>query len=180
MKKALLTVLALCACVPSVSPEATTSAPSAPEFGTVSLGGKTWNAEIARTEQQRLAGFMNRQNMPAGTAMLFIFDVADDWSMWMKDTLVPLDMIFMNSDGFVTGVALERTPLSEDHITPCGVEYEIKTKAGGVDVDEFFDSCEPAFANGAQKATKYVLEVLAGEASDVKVGDSMTFRAGLQ
>ena len=126
--------------------------------------------EVADTNEDRLQGFQHRKSVPAGTGMLFVFDKPDYHSMWMKNTLVPLDMIFLNDGKVVTFVAAGRVPLSEDYITPCNVEYEAKVRElgkEGWDVDAFFDECE-AKSMKPEALTRYVIEVPAGTA--VKYG----------
>ncbi|GHU31726.1 hypothetical protein FACS1894172_07110 [Spirochaetia bacterium] len=56
-------------------------------------------AEIAVTSEQRNRGFMERTEIPDGTGMLFIFDRDQILSFWMKNTLVPLSIAFIASDG---------------------------------------------------------------------------------
>jgi uncharacterized membrane protein (UPF0127 family) len=60
--------------------------------------------EIARTEAQREQGLMNRRVLLAHTGMLFVFERDENVDFWMKDTLVPLDMIFIAADGTVRRV----------------------------------------------------------------------------
>ena len=60
--------------------------------------------QVARTEEQRERGLMSVRHLPAHTGMLFIFDSDSPVAFWMKDTLVPLDMIFVSKDGVVRRV----------------------------------------------------------------------------
>ncbi|HEX3671353.1 MAG TPA: DUF192 domain-containing protein [Candidatus Cybelea sp.] len=60
--------------------------------------------EVARTDEQRAHGLMDRKTVPAHTGMIFVFDTDSPVDFWMKDTLVPLDMIFVASDGTVRRV----------------------------------------------------------------------------
>jgi hypothetical protein len=57
--------------------------------------------EVARTEPQRERGLMFRQSLPPHTGMIFVFDRDDSIAFWMKNTLIPLDMVFIASDGTV-------------------------------------------------------------------------------
>jgi uncharacterized membrane protein (UPF0127 family) len=134
--------------------------------------------EVADTNEVRLQGFQHRKDVPAGTGMLFVFDRPDYHSMWMKNTLVPLDMIFLNDDRVVTSVAAGRVPLSEEYVTPCNVEYEAKVgELGeeGWDVDAFFDECEARFMK-PDTLTRYVIEVPSGTAVEYGIvpGDVLT------
>jgi uncharacterized membrane protein (UPF0127 family) len=63
-------------------------------------GGETvLRVELARTGEQRSQGLMNRKKLDDGEGMLFIFDQDQILSFWMKDTLIPLSIAFINSDG---------------------------------------------------------------------------------
>ena len=131
--------------------------------------------EVADTNEARLQGFQHRKDVPAGTGMLFVFDKPDYHAMWMKNTLVPLDMIFLNDARVVVAYMPDRVPLTEDYITPCNMEYETALAAGRVDeagADKFFDKCEAEFTKPG-KLTRYVIEVPAGTAArhGIKAGD---------
>lgn len=73
----------------------------------------TAQVEIADTEATREYGLMNRTSMPLDHGMLFIFDYQTDVSFWMKDTLIPLDMVFLNNNGRIVDIYKNATPLSE-------------------------------------------------------------------
>ncbi|MGH7749634.1 MAG: DUF192 domain-containing protein, partial [Candidatus Dormibacteria bacterium] len=66
-------------------------------------------AAVAATESDRERGLMGVRRLPAGVGMLFVFDGDGVHEFWMKATLVPLDMVFVDSGGAVTSVA-ERVP----------------------------------------------------------------------
>jgi uncharacterized protein len=68
--------------------------------------------EIADTPESRTRGLMYRGNLPDGRGMLFVFDREDDHKFWMKNTLIPLDMVFIATDGRVVGVHPDATPFS--------------------------------------------------------------------
>ena len=68
--------------------------------------------EIADTPPARNRGLMYRDNLPDGRGMLFVFDDDADHSFWMKNTLIPLDMIFISADHRIIGVRANATPLS--------------------------------------------------------------------
>jgi uncharacterized membrane protein (UPF0127 family) len=57
------------------------------------------NAEIARSQEERNQGLMHRKKVPEGEGMLFIFERDEVLSFWMKNTLVPLSIAFIASDG---------------------------------------------------------------------------------
>lgn len=57
--------------------------------------------EVAQTDAQREHGLMNRTSLPPHTGMIFVFPHDGDVAFWMKDTLIPLDMVFVGGDGTV-------------------------------------------------------------------------------
>ena len=71
-----------------------------------------FTAEIADNEQLRSKGLMFRQLMPADHAMLFDFVKPRPAAMWMKNTYVSLDMLFVREDGTIAAVAENTEPLS--------------------------------------------------------------------
>jgi uncharacterized protein len=78
-------------------------------------GSYKFAIEIAGTEQQRERGLMFRKELPEGTGMLFNFHAERPVTFWMKNTYVPLDMIFIHADGTVASVG-KGVPLSEELI----------------------------------------------------------------
>jgi uncharacterized membrane protein (UPF0127 family) len=71
-----------------------------------------FSIEIARTPEQLQYGLMFRNKLPADAGMLFIYDRPQRISMWMKNTLIPLDMIFIGADGRIVDIAERRVPHS--------------------------------------------------------------------
>ena len=63
---------------------------------------------LAVTSEQRAQGLMYRQRLPADAGMLFLYPAARPISMWMKNTAIPLDMLFIGDDGRILHIA-ERT-----------------------------------------------------------------------
>ncbi len=76
-------------------------------------GPHEFQVEVARTAPQREIGLMYRRSMPDDHGMLFLFPGEQRISMWMKNTYIPLDMVFVSRNGRVTGVARDATPMSE-------------------------------------------------------------------
>ena len=72
--------------------------------------------ELAQTDAEREYGLMNRPSMPADHGMLFDFGADQRVAMWMKDTLIPLDMFFIDRAGKIVAIAQRAVPLSEEII----------------------------------------------------------------
>ena len=70
-------------------------------------------AEIARTDDQKALGLMFRKSVPQGTGMLFPYGTPREITMWMRNTYVSLDMVFIGADGRVQRIEARTEPLSE-------------------------------------------------------------------
>ena len=68
--------------------------------------------EVATTPEALAKGLMYRNALPDGHGMLFVFAADADHRFWMKNTLIPLDMLFIAADGRIVGIHAEATPLS--------------------------------------------------------------------
>lgn len=91
-------------------------------------------AEIAETAQQQARGLMYRETLADDAAMLFDFGAAREVRMWMRNTLVSLDMVFIRPDGTVHRVAEHTTPLSERIVPSNGpVSAVLEVRAGTAD-----------------------------------------------
>jgi uncharacterized membrane protein (UPF0127 family) len=69
--------------------------------------------EVARTGAQRARGLMFRQDLPRDHGMLFLFDETSEQTFWMRNTLIPLDLIFLGDDRVVVGVVANAAPRTE-------------------------------------------------------------------
>jgi uncharacterized protein len=91
-------------------------------------GTHNFQVEIARDDASRARGLMDRRFMPADHGMLFEFEREEPEAFWMKDTYIPLDMIFISRVGVVTNIAANAEPLSERAIPsgpPCMAVLEL-------------------------------------------------------
>ena len=68
--------------------------------------------ELALTPEEKTRGLMHREHLAEGHGMLFVFPNEEVRTFWMKNTLVPLDMIFIRADGRVAGVVHSAEPLT--------------------------------------------------------------------
>ena len=73
--------------------------------------------ELAVTDEEQESGLMGRRNVPADTGMLFVFQQPITVDFWMKDTVVPLDILFIKSDGTVATIAPNCVPYSLQDIS---------------------------------------------------------------
>ena len=94
-------------------------------------GGVVYEVELADTDTERSAGLMFRQDLPQNRAMLFDFGQTRAVSMWMKNTPLPLDMLFVDEKGLVVAIAENTIPQSLDVISsPQPVRYVLEINAG--------------------------------------------------
>jgi len=116
----------------------------------VCFGENCFNVEIANTPESRAKGLMFRESLGSDKGMLFVFEKEEVYPFWMKNTLIPLDMIWMDSSNSVVFIA--------KNATPCKTEI-----------------C-PSISPG--KKALYVLEINAGisDKIGIKSGDRATFK----
>lgn len=92
------------------------------ETGTLTIeteaGEQTFQIEIADDPEEITTGLMNRESMPADAGMLFDFGNAREPAMWMKNTLISLDMLFITGDGTIQMIARNTVPGSLRTISP--------------------------------------------------------------
>jgi uncharacterized protein len=114
---ALAAFLALAVFVASAAPQAQLATYSKSELTIETSAGKQHFAiEEAKTPEQMAQGLMYRRTMAADAGMLFEYERAQPVSFWMKNTLIPLDMLFIGADGTVLDIHERAVPLSLDPI----------------------------------------------------------------
>jgi len=133
---------------PAPTPTAATAAPAGPRAEMPS--GAVYRLELARTPEEQALGLMYRESLPDRTGMLFLFDDAQPHHFWMKNTMIPLDMIWMDESGRVVYVSAN-TP-------PC--------------------KAEPCATYGPEGPARQVLEIAGGLAAkeNVTVGSTLKFQ----
>ncbi len=72
------------------------------DIATITISGETFHLEISRDDTTRALGLMHRDEIPADGGMLFIFPDSIVRSFWMKNCLVPIDLLFLDSRGTIT------------------------------------------------------------------------------
>lgn len=94
-------------------------------------GPVKFSVELALTPADRASGLMNRTSMAADHGMLFKFDQTRQVLMWMKNTPLPLDMLFIDDTGTVIRIAERTEPYSETIIPSVGpVRYVLELNGG--------------------------------------------------
>lgn len=104
-----------------------------PKLEIVTVDNKSYRfqVEVARTPEQQTQGLMFRRSMAPDAGMLFLNDPPRVMTMWMRNTFLPLDMIFFDQQGRVTRIAERTVPLSEAIIPSGGpVQGVLEVNAG--------------------------------------------------
>ncbi len=86
--------------------------PTAPLTILCARGPHRFTTEIAATPQERALGLMFRRSLAPDSGMLFDFKRPQEVAFWMKNTLVPLDMLFVDAEGRIVGIHADAVPLS--------------------------------------------------------------------
>jgi len=91
----------------------------------------TVTVEIARTNETRMRGLMYRKSLPEDQGMIFVFDTPGKHKFWMRNTCIPLDMLFVDDEGFVVGIEENTTTMSDTTFSvPCASTYVVEVNAG--------------------------------------------------
>lgn len=125
----------------------------------VNIGDKTYNCQVAETEEDKRRGLMGVENLPPDEGMLFVWDDEDTREMWMKDTKIPLDQIAINDDDEVV-LVYKAQPGDETLVPFMNTKYilEVNQDSGIVEGDDFE-------IDDSEDLDKYVMKVLAPDGS---------------
>jgi uncharacterized protein len=132
--------MAACGAAPKSSPTPTATPVTGPRV--VMPSGAVYSVEIARTPEEAAQGLMYRESIPVRTGMIFLFTDGGAHHFWMKNTMIPLDIIWMDGDGKVLFVSANTPPCRSDPCPnygpgrPASVVLEI---AGGMAAKEKVD-----------------------------------------
>ena len=105
----------------------------------IEIGDKEYNVRIAVTDKEQSDGLKNIDKLFDNEGMLFVFDKEDQVSMWMEDTTMPLDVIFIDEDYNVVKVQ-QGVPKSKELITSDNTKYVLEVNAGsGIKIGDELD-----------------------------------------
>jgi uncharacterized membrane protein (UPF0127 family) len=88
--------------------------------------------ELAKSPQEQAKGLMNRQNLCDRCGVIFEFEKEQPLSFWMKNTLIPLDIVFLDKDGKILNIARNAVPQQQNptYDSTGSAKYVIEVKAG--------------------------------------------------
>lgn len=92
-----------------------------------------FEVEKAVTAEQRARGLMFRPSLDADKGMIFDFGAGEnEAAMWMKNTLIPLDMLFIREDGTIRTIAVNTVPFSTETVSSKGAVRSVLELQGGI------------------------------------------------
>lgn len=110
---------------------------SAPAFAdvqfkttSVKVGSHPLKVEVAAAEPQRMQGLMHRKSLGKEDGMLFVFDEPAYHSMWMKNTLIPLSVAFIDREGIILNILDMEPQTLDSHMAAGPAVYAIETNKG--------------------------------------------------
>lgn len=120
--------MAACSSDPAAQAETAATIPL-----TIEMAGKAhrFDVEVARTAAEQDRGLMFRTGLPERGGMIFPFEKPQIGSFWMKNTLIPLDMIFIRADGSIDRIAENTIPESLEPVVSGGEVSAVLELAGG-------------------------------------------------
>lgn len=129
-------MLSLAACQPGTAPAAPSATAESglaqvPLAVTGPSGSRHFIVEVARTPADQQKGLMFRRSLAPDRGMIFPLPQPERATFWMKDTLIPLDLLFIRADGSIANIAANAKPLDESLIPSDGVVTEVLELPGG-------------------------------------------------
>jgi uncharacterized membrane protein (UPF0127 family) len=95
------------------------------------VSGVAVEAELVRSEHDTMRGLMYRRSMSADHGMLFDLRVREDHKFWMHNTCIPLDLLYIDEDGLIVGIAENAPTMSDDSIgVGCPSRWVLEVNAG--------------------------------------------------
>lgn len=132
-RRAVLAALGVLAVAPAAAQGLVAFERSTLDVASASGRRHSFEVEVAQSARQLSQGLMYRKSLGRDAGMLFDFGGVQPIAMWMKNTLIALDMVFIATDGTVTGVAERTTPMSTAVIgSPGPVRAVLELNAGTV------------------------------------------------
>lgn len=105
----------------------------------ITIGNKSYNVSIAKNEEDQIKGLQGVHTLPEDEGILFVFEESGDVGFWMKDTLIPLDIIYINDDDEVISVE-QGIPGDETILEHSDVKYVLEVnKDSGIKVGDELD-----------------------------------------
>ncbi len=96
----------------------------------LSISGYTVTVEVAHTQLSRAEGLMYRKSLAADAGMLFVFPSADYYSMWMKNTYIPLSVAFIDERGVILNIADMHPESLKAHDSAGAAKYALEVNRG--------------------------------------------------
>jgi len=144
-------------------------APVTPDGGTVVVKGQRFLTEVARTQREQARGLMYRQSLAKDRCMFFLYEEDGYHSIWMKNCLINLDVVWLKADGTVTEIAPSVPPVSPMWTGP---DEQIPTYGGKVTSRYFIE-----FPSGTTR--RLGLEVGEKIGWDLRLADGSVVRGGV-
>jgi uncharacterized membrane protein (UPF0127 family) len=94
-------------------------------------GVQSFQVEVADSDRERQYGLMCRRSLAADRGMLFLFPAARPQMFWMRNTLIPLDIVYIGANGRVVSIARNVQPLDESGAPSMGAAQFVLELAGG-------------------------------------------------
>lgn len=149
-------------------------------------GDVKYMLEEAKTPDELQKGLMFRDSLPANSGMIFDLTGIQNIAMWMKNTKLPLDMVFLDSDGTINWIFENAVPMSEDYIIPpvapaavielnAGDAKKNNIKIGDVVKHKMFNNIAETVTTETEEVTTVVEEevIVEGIVEDVVVPEAI-------